>query len=306
LLISSVVTRAGVLVLLCLLALWTEYLNLKVGYNSARLVELSDGPAMRRFYEISDAFFSTFGDPVETAQKNAGMTWSIRLGGIPFTDPVAALSVLARKHSLPLGFALGLVAPLGLALLFGRVFCSYICPASLLFFAIARIRRLLSRFFLFPDITLNRGLAWGVLCGGLVAAVLWGHGLWSLVLPYFSIGQTIFHGLAFGTLSITVVSVAVFCLADLLFGYQFTCRNLCPTGRLLGTIGSRSLVTVRRDSSACLDSCTACGDICPLKAFPKKDDTRDCSLCGECLVICPGNCLSVGMAKRSDGGMGDG
>ena len=34
LMVLSIGTRFGVLVLICLLALWTEYLNLKVGYGN--------------------------------------------------------------------------------------------------------------------------------------------------------------------------------------------------------------------------------------------------------------------------------
>ena len=257
LLVASVFSRAAVLALLCLFALWTEYLNLKVGYNSARLVELSSGKTMRQFYEASDAFFGFFGDPVEVMQSNGGMTWSIRLGGLTFTDPVAGMSVLVRNRYLPWEFGLGLVVPLLLAAVFGRVFCTYVCPASLLFFTIARIRRLLGKFFYFPDIDAGRGLAWGILIGGLIAALFLRHGIWMLLLPYFGIGQTIFHGLAFGTLSIAVGAVAVFALVDLCLGRNFTCRYLCPTGRLLGWIGQKARVTVRRDRDLCLDKCTS-------------------------------------------------
>ena len=290
----SIATRLTVVVLLCTLALMTEYLNLKMAYNNPRLVELSSGKTMRLFYETADRFFSFVGDPMEKAQTNGGMTWSIRLMGVPFTDPVAALSVLAKDHQLKLGFTLGLIAPMTLALTFGRAFCSYICPASLLFFAIARIRRWLGRWFYFPDLSLNHGFAWGIMAGGLAIAVLTGHGVWTLILPYFAIGQTLFHGIAMGTLSIALGSVLLFAALDFFFGRQFTCRYICPTGRLLGFIGRRSLFTIRRDAQECLSSCNSCAEVCPMKISPKLDETVDCSICGECMVICPTRCLSIG------------
>lgn len=293
----SVVTRAGVLILLIVFALWTEYANLKLGYNNPRLVELAHGKGMRAFYEASESFLSIFGDPAEVVRSNGGMTWSIRILGVPFTDPIAGLSLLAKDHRWPLGFALGLTLPLLIAFLFGRVFCSYVCPASLFFFTIGRVRRMLGRFFYFPELPMSRGLAYGVLAGGLIAAVVFGHGVWTLILPYFAIGQTIFHGLAFGTLSLAVGSILLFSLADLILGYQFTCRHFCPTGRLLGLIGARSPVSVRRDPERCLDSCTSCIAVCPLGVKPKYDESRDCSMCGECLTVCPTNCLSFGRSK---------
>ncbi len=298
LMVLSIGTRFGVLVLICLLALWTEYLNLKVGYGNARLVELSAGWGMRLFYEASDAFFSFFGDAVVVAQKNAGMTWSIRVGGVPFTDPVALLSVLLQGRVPELGFALGVLLPLLLAAFLGRVFCAYVCPASLLFFAIARVRRLLGSFFYFFDLKVGQSMAWGLLCGSLAVVLYWGHGVWTLILPYFAMGQTIFHSIALGALSVSAYSLVVFTILDLCLGLQFTCRYVCPTGRLLGWVGHRARVVVRREATRCVQQCTACADICPLAVSPKLDQTRDCSLCGECLVACPTQCLSIGRKSK--------
>jgi ferredoxin-type protein NapH len=294
LLALSVLSRALVLLLLGTMALWTEYSNLKLGYNNPRLVELASGKWMRYFYEGSDAFFSRFGDPAEVASTFGGMTWSIRIFGLPFTDPVAALSLLAKDHAWTWSIAVGLVVPLALALLFGRVFCSYVCPASLLFFVISRVRRILGKAFYFPDLSASRGLAWGVLVGGLIAAVAYGHGVWILILPYFAMGQTIFHGIAFGTLSVGMGAVALFSLVDLTLGRQFSCRYLCPTGRLLGFIGKRAPISIRRDSTQCRDKCNSCTVVCPLAVDPKRDETVDCSICGECVTICPTQCLTFG------------
>ncbi len=297
LMLLSICTRATVLVILSLLALWTQYLNLKVGYNNSRLVGLAEGPVMQKFYELSDQLFSLFGDPVEVMRSNAGMTWSIELLHIPFSDPIAALSLLAKNHSLDLNFTIGLIIPIALALVFGRVFCSYICPASLVFFFTTRLRKVLSNFFLFPQIKLHPGFAWGILIGGLLMALFFGHGIWTLILPYFSIGQVLFHSLALGTLSISVYSLVVFVTFDLIMGKQFVCRNICPTGRLLGFIGQKSKVRVIRDSSNCTSNCTACNDVCPMAAKPKFDDKFNCSLCAECLLVCPKSCLKIGVER---------
>ena len=299
LLVISIFTRGGVLLLLCFLALLTNYHNLKRAYNNPRLVELSEGKAMRAFYEKTDALFSRLGDPAEEAQKSGGMTWSIRVAEIPFTDPMAALSVFVKSHRWELGFGLGLIVPLTLALLFGRVFCSYICPASLLFFTISRIRRLLAKFFWLPEWSLNRGFCWGILVGGLATALWIGHGVWTLILPYFALGQTLFHGLAYGAISFSIGSLVVFGILDLIMGKQFPCRYVCPTGRMLGAIGRKSVFSLKRNASECLEACTSCIDVCPMKVQPKFDETLDCSMCGECLTICPTKCLSIGLRARA-------
>ncbi len=300
LLIISIISRIGVVTILCSLALLTHYHNLKSAYNHPRLVELSSGKTARLAYEYTDNFLSLFGEPEVEARKSGGMTWSIRLAGVPFTDPIAALSVLAKNHRWKLGFALGLIIPLSLAFVFGRVFCSYICPASLLFFTISRIRKLLSPIFYFPDIKLNRGFSWGILVGGLILAVYFSHGIWIFILPYFAVGQTIYAGIASGTLSVALASLILFSALDLFLGKQFTCRYVCPTGRLLGFIGRKSPITIQRDSSTCIDTCQSCIDVCPMKVQPKYDQSIDCSICGECLTVCPPQCLSIGLRKKTD------
>ena len=114
LLVFSVISRFFVLVLLCLFAMMTDYINLKRGYNNPRLVELAHGKGMRRFYQVMDGAFSKVGDPLEVAQTNGGMTWSIRVMGVPFTDPIAALSVLVKHRRWSSDLAIGLLVPLSL------------------------------------------------------------------------------------------------------------------------------------------------------------------------------------------------
>ncbi len=94
-LIGSILSRLVIVTLLIALALMTSYLNLKQAYNNPRLVELSLGTTARKAYEVADTALGLLGDPMEVAQSNGGMTWSIRILGVSFTDPVAALSVLA-------------------------------------------------------------------------------------------------------------------------------------------------------------------------------------------------------------------
>ncbi|GMT49944.1 MAG: hypothetical protein IEMM0008_1483 [bacterium] len=308
--VLSIFSRAFIIVFICLVALWNVYLNLKVAYNLPRLVELhygkeivkigsysmtiNKGKIVRQFYETSDDFFSLFGDPISVMQTNSGMIWSIQVFNIPITDPIAALSVLVRNHSIELGFALGLILPILLALVFGRVFCSYFCPASLLFFVAARIRRMLARYFYLPQIKLSTGVSWGLFFGGLAAAYIYGYGIWTFILPYFSMNQTLFQGLALGTLSVAVGSIILFVLLDFVLGQQFTCCYICPTGRLLGFIGTKSYISIKRNQPLCLDHCHSCAEICPMEVNPKLDETLNCSLCGECMVVCPSHCLSFG------------
>lgn len=293
LMIVSVVTRLGVLLLLLFLSWLPTYINFKIGYNSARLVELSDGKLIGLLYRITDFFYSLFPNPVSVAQSSGGMTWSIRVFGVPFTDPIAFLSVLVKHHSLALGFALGVVIPVLIAFLLGRVFCAYICPASLVFFVTSRVRNFLLKYLYLPNFSLPRSFAYGILVSGLVLAIWIGHSVWGFLLPYLTVGKSIFMGMTAGVLSFSMISFVLFILLDVFAGKQFTCRYVCPTGRLLGDIGRKSRVQIQRNKNACIQKCHACEEVCPMGIRPKQDETVDCSLCGECMVICPTECLDI-------------
>ena len=58
----------------------------------------------------------------------SGSLFALDLGGLPFADPVAALQVAVGGFAPAPRLLLGAVLSLGLALLLGRVFCSWICP----------------------------------------------------------------------------------------------------------------------------------------------------------------------------------
>jgi len=62
-LVGSIISRLGVVALLCALALMTSYVNLKQAYNNPRLVELSLGATARKAYEVGDAVLSIGMDP---------------------------------------------------------------------------------------------------------------------------------------------------------------------------------------------------------------------------------------------------
>jgi len=64
-------------------------------------------------------------------------------------------------------------------------------------------------------------------------------------------------------------------------------------------VGRKSVFALKRDADTCIEACTSCIDVCPMKVQPKFDETLDCSMCGECLTICPSKCLSIGLRKAA-------
>ena len=79
--------------------------------------------------------------------------------------------------------------------------------------------------------------------------------------------------------------VAVFVLE--LAGRRFWCRNLCPLGAMLGLVSKISPFR-RIPARACKD-CDMCRTDCPMDAVNERGQimTEECSLCMDCLAYCP-------------------
>lgn len=220
-------------------------------------------------------------------------------------------ALLASKALVPVTL-ISLAVVVAFALLFGRAWCAWGCPAPV-------IRRFFKRE---PPITSTdtpkscsaareiKGLAasarhlfrdqrtW-MLAAVLIATVIAGLPLFCLVCPI---------GLTFGTVGSlwhlivdkqVTMSVVVFPLALLveLVLYRKWCMNLCPVAGLLNVFGQAArLFRPRVNTSTCLysaegKSCTVCAAVCSehinLHAENASVQLGDCTRCGECVKHCP-------------------
>ncbi|MEW6109707.1 MAG: 4Fe-4S binding protein [Nitrospirota bacterium] len=80
---------------------------------------------------------------------------------------------------------------------------------------------------------------------------------------------------------------------------RFWCRYLCPLGAFLGILSRFSLL--KRTVSEDCTSCGACSSVCPGNASPDiKDEWKDteCLYCWNCDDICPQNAVSFGFLRK--------
>lgn len=254
-------------------------------------------------------------------------TWTSRLGGYPVSrilemDPLVMIGTMLSTGHVYRSLGWGLLV-LGLTLLFGRVFCNWICPYGSLHqfvgwlfnvdsakenFDKNRYRPLFALKYLILVVFLILA-AMGALQIGLldpiclmyrtvatVFAPMWDMGI-------SGVGVASLDGLKFAPGVPARVFVGSFWIGVLLTALvaanliipRFFCRVLCPLGALLGIFSRFALFRINRDVHKCTD-CNVCLWRCEGASDPQGMLRQsECFSCMNCIDDCPEDALSFGM-----------
>ena len=246
---------------------------------------------------------------------------------LDFTGTLSPLfGWLAKVQLLPALLALNVlvvVMLLVLTLVFGRIYCSVVCPLGVLqdvfgwmgkkarknryTYSAARqsLRVLVFTFFL---ISL-------VLGGGLIVQLLapysaFGRIATSLLQPVYMAANNVLASLAerydsyafyhtdvwlrsLSSLAVAAATLAVLAVLAWRNGRTW-CNTICPVGTLLGCLARFSWLKVRFDADKC-KSCSLCTKNCKASCIDFKSHTVDysrCVACGDCIDSCKFGALS--------------
>lgn len=265
--------------------------NFKLAHNQARLVTLMEGPVWGALYEVNEDALSLLGEPAETSLQFLGMPWAGRVFGVDTADPILVASrLLHGSHDLPWALLLSALLPLLLAAVLGKVYCSHLCPARLMFELGQGARRgLLKLGVPLPELKTDVRLGGFVLVGGLLASLVASTGVWLVLLPYVTISASIYLAITTGaTFGLAFVALAFF-LVDALLAPGLFCKSACPTGFLLEQVGRLSMLKlVKTGDEPCPEGCHVCQQSCPYHLSPKEETHRPaCDNCGRCVPTCP-------------------
>jgi ferredoxin-type protein NapH len=253
------------------------------------------------------------------AQSLRGGPWSIQIGSISMTDPLAgAESILSSKHLVPV-LLFSLLIPVIATVLLGRVFCSWICPMNILLEFTDKLRNVLRFLEIRPhNVHFSHAIKYVLLATGLGLSVVMSLPVLGYVYPPAIIGREV-HDLAFGIfdrietghpgfwiggltwMSLIIMGIALF---EVTVSRRWWCRYICPGGALYSLMGRARVIRVRRAA----DACTLCGDCvvaCPMGLVPMHDLTGvECDNCGLCISSCNDDALGYALSRK-DGPIGE-
>lgn len=240
-----------------------------------------------------------------------------------FFGLVSWASLLFKLQLLPSVLALNLLSVgivLGVTLLFGRIYCSVVCPMGVFQDLIIWLRRRLAgskRRIVFAPVRRGKGIRLvSLLFSAVLIAVgfvslgalldgysLYGRVATQLFKPAYSFVQNLVavaqanagHPWLFreevfvrSACALTVASVGLLGVVALAwFRGRFFCNSLCPVGAALSLVATRPVVKLAIDPDKCV-SCGLCAATCSCGAIDAKAKTVDNPTCVRCF-----NCLSV-------------
>jgi len=239
-----------------------------------------------------------------------GSAWSLQAGRLSVTDPLAAAESAAAGRHFPAVLAIGIVIPVLLTLVLGRIFCSWICPMGLLLEMNDKLRALLRFLEIQPrNLRVDRATKYGLLVAGLLLAAVLSVPVLGYVYPpailsrethdlvfaWFDRAEQGRFGLWLGSLSWMMSIVLAIVVVELVVSRRWWCRYVCPGGALYSALGWARPVRVRLRHEKCTD-CALCVAACPMGLNPMKNEMgAECDSCGVCISSCEDGALGYGL-----------
>jgi len=239
------------------------------------------------------------------------------------------LSWMAKIQFLPAVMALNLVLVLtliALTLIFGRIYCSIICPLGVFQDILARFHRKKNKYSYSKEV---RWLRYPVLVVFVIAGVAGIGSLFQLLAPYSSYGRIAtmifqpiwklgnnllamvaehYESYAFYSVDTWMRSMPVFVIAAITLvvililawrGGRTYCNTICPVGTILSFFARFSWLKISFDEDKCRN-CSLCSKNCKAACIDYKTHTVDysrCVVCGNCIDNCKFGALKYKAGK---------
>lgn len=175
-------------------------------------------------------------------------------------------------------------------LVFGRLFCGFVCPMGLVQDVLHAARQKTG----IQGVSLTDQLYERLAVIKWTAVMLF-LGMSFAGLDFCNVCPAVTLSPAFSGFKTTIYIsgfVMVFVLAASFFKVRFFC-NICPLGLLMGIFHKFTFVRLKKDGTACTE-CGACYNACPMgikSVYTEREhqDVTDtnCIMCGECIRSCP-------------------
>lgn len=219
---------------------------------------------------------------------------------------------------------IGFIFIILLALSFGRIYCSSICPLGTLQDISSYLSKKIKRKKKFVYSKEKKWLRYSILTITIVSLFIGNLFLINILDPYSNFGRIIsnlFNPLAIlinNLLAFTLEKVNVYLLYPIeikiaywgLAGFpiiflsivlylsykhgRLYCNTICPVGTFLGFISKFAFLKLKIDKSSC-EGCGVCARVCKSECIDKNNKEIDysrCVVCFDCMTVCPSDSIN--------------
>lgn len=225
----------------------------------------------------------------------SGTFYSISVGNLDLMDPSLLFQYILLNKDIHFPLLLAGAIPLIIALLFGKVFCGWVCPFNLLAEYMDRLRRLVRpKSVSIKNKNPKAHYYWFVF--GSIVTIIAISGI--PVITFISFPGLISAHIAdyvfWGTVGFELLLVLLVVLLEIFIAPRFWCKYACPVGATLALLRSKNTLSIKYDSQACSDNCPVnikkvalCNAACPVNLNPRQDGIYPyCLNCGACIEAC--------------------
>jgi ferredoxin-type protein NapH len=224
-----------------------------------------------------------------------GTLYAISIGALDIADPMMALqaTLLTREVFIPLLLAAAI--PVLLALVFGRVFCSWMCPFNTIQEWLDSAKeRLFKRRWLKSRRRPARpnprpALYWGIYAGLVAVTLLVGLPLMAWLSAPGILSSQISHAVFGMGVGLELALVGGLVVGEFALARRVWCKYACPVGATLSLCRTPWTLQVVRDAEKCTckSGSEACQIVCPLGLTPLAGGLApSCYNCGSCIAAC--------------------
>ena len=275
-----------------LILILLPYISVYQSYVAAHAYDLLTAPE-RNLYDVMEMLTTPFvDDPEHDLDAIKGTTWSASIFGLKLSDPLSVVGQISAGLDIYSPFLITALIPIIITLIFGRIFCGWICPATLLYELNTNMAAWLHRAGLpTGNRHFDRRLKYLVLIIGGILSMVTGSVLFAAIYPPAIIGREIYYAIALGGFGAGAVFFVLTLLFDLMVARRGFCRYVCPGGALYSLLGRYRLFRIQRKVDTCND-CAKCTAMCEFELDPMRDGFgQECNNCTACIAVCPTDAL---------------
>ncbi len=231
-----------------------------------------------------------------------GTFYAVNIGRLGIADPVVIFQALFASGSLTAALLGSALFSIFMALLFGRVWCGWMCPYHLLADGVSWIRVQVKTKLLRKDARESLAVAgsfkantwrYGFLLLGTVAAGAVGIPILNYVGAPGIISTEAMMFVKERSVSLELGFIALLLLLELLVLPRFWCRLFCPTGAFLPLFRLPFTLRVGTNTANPKSPCCKgnyCTAACPMGLSPFREGSNLlCTNCGRCVDACAAN-----------------